>query len=434
MPLQHFPPDADQGDPEDGLPAAPSCDRGDHHDHLGDRGTDLLGTLNILRSAAGSRSLEECARRLVSAFVASTGIPDVALVLAQRRGKPLVVATGALAATEPSVLLEGATSEGDPALGPLQGPPSSDDSLVVRAAIGSPENGGVIAAMLPKNGQESLDAVIREYAELLSIALDYGVTKLRQRRLAKRIRLHRQGLERRHKLATLGELVAAVAHEVSNPLSGIIAFAELLLDDDLAPEQREAVELIRHEADRAHRVLRDVLAFARAPEPASAAADVNEVVQRVARLRALHQRRAGVALDMDLDPASPVASCAPEKLEQVILNLVINAEQALQNAAVRRVAVQTRSLAGAVEIMVADTGRGIETWAQKRIFDPFFSTKGAGEGTGLGLTIARRIVLGAGGTMRVSSQPNEGAVFTVTLPLYTVASSVARAVAGEERA
>jgi two-component system C4-dicarboxylate transport sensor histidine kinase DctB len=137
---------------------------------------------------------------------------------------------------------------------------------------------------------------------------------------------------------------------------------------------------------------------------------------------------------MDLDPANPVAACAPEKLQQVILNLVINAEQALRGAAVRRVAVRTRSLATAVEIMVADTGKGIETWAQKRIFDPFFSTKRAGEGTGLGLTIARRIVLEVGGTMRVSSQPNEGAVFTVTLPLYAVAPSAAETVAGEERA
>jgi signal transduction histidine kinase len=307
--------------------------------------------------------------------------------------------------------------------------------VLVRVAIVSRGSSGVLAAILPKNGQKSLDAAaIRKYAALLSVALDYGVTRLRQRRLAKRLRLHRQVLEHRHKLAALGEMVAAVSHEVSNPLSGIIAFAELLLDDDLPPEQRESVELILHEADRAHRVLRDVLAFARVPAPASSAADVNEVVQRVARLRALHQRRAGVALDMDLDPANPVAACAPEKLQQVILNLVINAEQALRGAAVRRVAVRTRSLATAVEIMVADTGKGIETWAQKRIFDPFFSTKRAGEGTGLGLTIARRIVLEVGGTMRVSSQPNEGAVFTVTLPLYAVAPSAAETVAGEERA
>lgn len=434
MPPYHSPLSAFEGDPEDdGFPAAPSCDRVGQQDRLRDLGIDLSGTLSVLRSVARSRSLKECARRLVAAFVASTGIPDVALVLARKRGRPLAVATGGLAAIEPSVLLEGAPTEGDLALGPPPGPPGGD-GLLVRAAIVNRGNSGVLAAILPKSGQQSLDAVMREYAELLSTALDYGVTRLRQRRAAKRIHLHRQVLERRQKLATLGELVAAVAHEVSNPLSGIIAFAELLLDDDLAPEQRESVELILHEADRAHRVLRDVLSFARAPAPASPAANVNEVVQRVARLRALHQRRAGVALDMDLDPASPVASCAPEKLEQVILNLVINAEQALQDAAVRRVAVRTRSLAGAVEITVADTGHGIETWAQQRIFDPFFSTKGAGEGTGLGLTIARRIVLEVGGTMRVSSQPNEGAVFTVTLPLHADVPSAAEAVASEERA
>ena len=434
MPPPHRPQDAHQGNREDGLPA-PSCDREGRQDHLGDRGIDLPGTLNILRSVAGSRSLKECARRLVTAFVASAEIPDVALILPQRHGKLLVVATGALAATEPSLLLREPLSEGDPALGPPQGSPGGGDSVLVRVAIVSRGSSGVLAAILPKNGQKSLDAAaIRKYAALLSVALDYGVTRLRQRRLAKRLRLHRQVLEHRHKLAALGEMVAAVSHEVSNPLSGIIAFAELLLDDDLPPEQRESVELILHEADRAHRVLRDVLAFARVPAPASSAADVNEVVQRVARLRALHQRRAGVALDMDLDPANPVAACAPEKLQQVILNLVINAEQALRGAAVRRVAVRTRSLATAVEIMVADTGKGIETWAQKRIFDPFFSTKRAGEGTGLGLTIARRIVLEVGGTMRVSSQPNEGAVFTVTLPLYAVAPSAAETVAGEERA
>ena len=223
-------------------------------------------------------------------------------------------------------------------------------------------------------------------------------------------------LRQSEKLAALGELVAGVAHEVNNPLTGISTFAQLLLEDQLTPEQLESVRLMKREADRAVSVIRDLLTFARKTGPRNVAIDMNALIEQTARLRAYGLRTAGVAVVMDFDPALQPVQGDDRQLQQVVLNLVVNAEHAMAGSTVRTLTLRTRGDANRVVIEVGDTGTGMSPDVQRRIFEPFFTTKAEGTGTGLGLSVSYGIVQAHGGTLTVQSAPGAGSTFRVTLP------------------
>ena len=230
------------------------------------------------------------------------------------------------------------------------------------------------------------------------------------------------------RLAAVGELVAGVAHEVNNPLSSISAFAQLLLrDGGLTAPQQEAVEVIRSETTRASQVVRDLLAFARRSEPRREAVDLNAVVERTLRLHTYQLTSSSVRVDLDLPPDLRSVMGDSRQLQQVVLNLVINAIQALASVpapsrareAVLRLATRAlRDDAGrdVVELEIADTGPGIPPAARARIFEPFFTTKPEGEGTGLGLSVSYGIVTAHGGTIVLADTSPRGTRFVVTLP------------------
>lgn len=232
-------------------------------------------------------------------------------------------------------------------------------------------------------------------------------------------------LRQSEKLAALGELVAGVAHELNNPLAGISAFAQLLLEDPLDPEQAESVRLIKREADRAVAVIRDLLYFSRKGGPAQGAVDLNEIVEHTLRLRSYSLRSSGIDVRVDLDPALPTVPGDGQRLHQVVLNLVVNAEQAMQGADTRRLVIRTERRDVHVMMVVSDTGAGIPPEAQHRIFEPFFTTKPEGEGTGLGLSVSYGIVKAHGGEISVASDAGTGTTFRVTLPLGPVAATTA---------
>jgi PAS domain S-box-containing protein len=225
-------------------------------------------------------------------------------------------------------------------------------------------------------------------------------------------------LGRTEKLAAIGELVAGVAHELNNPLTGISTFAQLLLEDKLEGEQLESVSLIKREADRAIGVIRDLLLFARKTDERDVMVDVNTIVQHTVRLRALASRSSGIEVHMQLDPSAPKVRGDEQKLQQVLLNLLVNAESALRDARVRHLSVNTRSKNRAVVIVVSDTGHGMTPLVSQRVFEPFFTTKPPGEGTGLGLSVSYGIIQAHGGTISVESAPDVGTTFTISLPLY----------------
>jgi PAS domain S-box-containing protein len=228
-------------------------------------------------------------------------------------------------------------------------------------------------------------------------------------------------LGRTEKLAAIGELVAGVAHELNNPLTGISTFAQLLLEDKLQGEQFESVSLIKREADRAISVIRDLLLFARKTDARDVAVDINTIVKHTVRLRALASRSSGIEVHMHLDQSNPQVRGDEQKLQQVLLNLLVNAESAMRAAKVRHLTITTRHKKGMVYIVVSDTGHGMPPSISERVFEPFFTTKPPGEGTGLGLSVSYGIIQAHDGTISVESTPDVGATFTIALPLHSEA-------------
>ena len=226
-------------------------------------------------------------------------------------------------------------------------------------------------------------------------------------------------LGRTEKLAAIGELVAGVAHELNNPLTGISTFAQLLLEDNLEGEQLESVSLIKREADRAIGVIRDLLLFARKTDARDVPVDINTIVKHTVRLRALASRSAGIEVHMRLDDSNPQARGDEQKLQQVLLNLLVNAESAMEGTQLRHMSLTTQRKHGMVQIIISDTGRGMPPAVSQRVFEPFFTTKPPGEGTGLGLSVSYGIIQAHEGTISVESTPDVGTTFTILLPLYS---------------
>jgi two-component system NtrC family sensor kinase len=219
------------------------------------------------------------------------------------------------------------------------------------------------------------------------------------------------------RLAAVGELVAGVAHEVNNPLSSISAFAQLLLrDGSLTHPQRESIEVIRAETMRASQVVKDLLAFARRSEPQQAPLDINGVVSRTLRMRQYQFSEAAVRAVPDLADHLPSVMGDARQLQQVCLNLLTNAVQAMSPAGGGTLQVRTYAAEGTVRLEVNDTGPGILPEARAHIFEPFFTTKKEGEGTGLGLSVSYGIVSAHGGTIEVVDTGARGTTFRVSLP------------------
>jgi two-component system, NtrC family, sensor kinase len=222
------------------------------------------------------------------------------------------------------------------------------------------------------------------------------------------------------KMVALGELVAGVAHEINNPLTGISAFAQILLEEELGDEQRESVQLIKQESDRAKGVINDLLLFARKTERGSGPVDVNTVIEQTVRLRSYPLRNAKVTLKLELDSQHPLVSGDSQKLQQVLLNIISNAEHAMQERSERTLTLRTARDGDQVIIHATDTGKGMPAEIIRRIFEPFFSTKPAGIGTGLGLSVAYGIINAHGGTITVDSEPDVGTTVTIVLPALAV--------------
>jgi len=235
------------------------------------------------------------------------------------------------------------------------------------------------------------------------------------RNLTDERRLEEQ-LRQSEKLAALGELVAGVAHELNNPLAGISAFAQLLLEEPLTDEQRDSVRLIKREADRAGGVIRDLLLFSRKPGAARSPVDINEIIELTLRLRNYSLRSAGIDVTLDLTRGIPRVRGDDQRLQQVLLNLLVNAEYAMQRAPVKRLTVRTEPHNHGVLLTLADTGSGMAEETRQRIFEPFFTTKPSGQGTGLGLSVSYGIVQAHGGSISVESQLGSGSLFRIYLP------------------
>lgn len=227
------------------------------------------------------------------------------------------------------------------------------------------------------------------------------------------------------KLAALGQMVSGVAHELSNPLTSIMGYAQRLLSRADLPGRTAELRQIYQEADRASSILRQLLLNARETLPERRAVSLNQIVQRAMDLQGFSLAAEKIRVEIDLDPALAFVRGDPGHLQQVLMNLVGNARQAIeQQGQGGTIRLRTKTIGERrVLLEVSDTGPGIPRAILARIFDPFFTTKPPGVGTGLGLAIVLSVVREHGGQVHVLSPPQGGAVFQIELPAVSEMST-----------
>jgi len=232
-----------------------------------------------------------------------------------------------------------------------------------------------------------------------------------ERALRKRERLHLES----EKLAAVGRLAAGVAHEINNPLTTVLTFSHLIRENEgLGDQDRQDLDLVIRETTRASEIVRGLLDFARERPAVKEALDVNDVVRRTTALLGGQKAFQGIRVQEHLQEDLPAVDGDLNRLQQVLLNLSLNACEAMPQGGTLTISTSARP--GSVLLTVADTGCGIRAEHLDRIFEPFFSTKPVGKGTGLGLSVSYGIVQRHGGTLEVESEVGHGTTFTITLP------------------
>ncbi len=229
-------------------------------------------------------------------------------------------------------------------------------------------------------------------------------------------------LVRSERLASVGRLAAGLAHEIGNPLAALMGMVDLLLDGDLEPhEQHDFLRRMRAETERIHRTLNDLLEFARPARQRSdrptPPGDVEAAVHDTAALVVHQASMRELELCIDVYPGLPKVTIANEQLIQVLLNLILNAADALQGQAGGSVSVVAKPSDAGVCIAVEDNGKGVPAALVDQIFEPFFTTKEVGRGTGLGLSVCQGLVAAAGGSLSLEASERRGARFIVQLPM-----------------
>ena len=259
------------------------------------------------------------------------------------------------------------------------------------------------------------------------LALAHDITE--RKRAAEELTRQRESLYQREKLAALGSLLAGVAHELNNPLSVVVARA-VLLEEQGDSVTRAAALKIRTAAERCARIVRTFLAMARQQRPTRGPVAVNDVVVAALDITSYAVRTSSIEVTLDLSKDVPLILADADQLHQVLLNLIINAQQSLQDRpAPRWIRVTSRfdRTADEIRITVADNGPGIPRHLRARVFEPYFTTKPVGTGLGVGLAVSLGIVEAHGGTLTVDCPIDGGAVFTIALPVGAVDANVSDA-------
>jgi signal transduction histidine kinase len=343
------------------------------------------------RTAARTRSLELQVATIGVALLLLSGVIGAVLVkILSRPIRDLVDATGRIAAGDLTARVS----------------PASEDEIGV---LGNAFNR--MAADLEVARAE----VLMERADL-------------ERRVALRtaeLERAQETLIQTEKMSAVGQLVAGVAHELNNPLTVVLGYAGLILERSHDPELRRKLELMSGEAERARKIVQNLLAFARKQKKERSRVDLNEVVTRTLGLRAYHLRSGNIRIETDFADDLPPTLADFHQLQQVILNLLVNAEQAMQDSKRgTRIRATTRREGDSLVLVVEDDGPGMPPAIRSRIFEPFFTTKPVGRGTGLGLAICYGVVAEHGGDIQVESEPDRFTRFRITLPIVPVPEGV----------
>ncbi|MEW6197634.1 MAG: cache domain-containing protein [Planctomycetota bacterium] len=266
-------------------------------------------------------------------------------------------------------------------------------------------------------------SLLEQYAQQWTEALEEKVQE-RTEQLART----QAAMDRHQRLAALGQLAAGVAHEINNPLGGILTFATLVqeaLPVD-SPIRGDVDEIVR-QADRCRRIVQELLEFSRQREVRRGSHDLNDVLSRTLALLERQASFQNITVVRELAPDLPAAVIDESQMQQVFMNLIMNAVDAMGEHGTLTVQTGHDPQRGVIFARVRDTGCGIPDHLREAIFDPFFTTKAPGKGTGLGLAVVCRIVQAHGGELQVESEVERGSAFTVILPLTTPGEDVAAA-------
>ena len=371
----------------------------------------IAGGLELSEAVSGARAAAERAHAMVD------GSP-LPMALVDRQGRVLQL-------NQAGCRLLGIAAETE-ALGThLEALGLSPSEISLHLALARPRHGdpwhGRVLVTQPSGDRRICDCTI---TGLSGVAPDSLLVALYDR--TDELRAQRE-LIAREKLATVGEIASGVAHEVNNPLAAIRMEAELLGRASKDPETSTTAATITREVDRAARIVRSLLRLARRADTTPTRVQMNDLVHDVAEIRQRVLRTEGVEFRTTLDQATPPVLGLGQELQQVVINLVTNAEYVVRGRHPAIVQLRTQTREGWVRLTVDDSGPGVPRDIRGRIFDPFFTTKGPDEGTGLGLAICQRVVTEVGGKIWIEDSDLGGARFVVELPAapeYVVATSV----------
>ncbi|MBN2326089.1 MAG: cache domain-containing protein [Candidatus Omnitrophica bacterium] len=226
----------------------------------------------------------------------------------------------------------------------------------------------------------------------------------------------RQQIGQSEKLASIGRLAAGIAHEINNPLTGVLTFAHLLRqNENFSSQDRQDLDVIIQETTRVREIVRGLLDFARESPSMREPLNFNDVIEQTLKLVRSQKEFREVQIQQNLDPSIPPVKADKNQLQQVLLNLCLNACEAMQNGGDLTITTQSHQ-DGYVAVLISDTGCGIAAEDQEKIFDPFYTTKPVGKGTGLGLSVSYGIIQSHGGDIDVESRIGEGTTFKIVLP------------------
>jgi PAS domain S-box-containing protein len=228
------------------------------------------------------------------------------------------------------------------------------------------------------------------------------------------------------KLSAIGQMISGVAHELNNPLTTVMGYTQLLLAGKLDEDVKADLQKVYDDALRAQRIVQDLLIFARQKKPERAPTDVNEAIERTLALRSYELTVDNIELIMELEEDLPWTMADAYQLQQVFLNIINNAQQAMSQRGRPGVfTVRSERVGGdTIRVSFSDTGPGIPPQVLPKIFDPFFSTKEVGTGTGLGLSVSHGIIQEHGGRIWAESEPGSGATFVIELPVISWADEL----------
>jgi PAS domain S-box-containing protein len=256
----------------------------------------------------------------------------------------------------------------------------------------------------------------------ISSAIERSILYEETRQAYDNLRRTQEQLLHSEKLAAVGQLISGVAHELNNPLTAILGYSQLLTSSGQMGQQGiEYADKLYKQAQRTHRIVQNLLSFARQHKPERVAAKINQVLEDTLALRDYDLRMSNIRVHLELAADLPVTAADPYQLQQVFLNLVNNAVDAiLEHSSDGDLWVRTGTNGDRLFIEFTDSGPGVQD--ASRVFDPFYTTKPVGKGTGLGLSICYGIITEHGGTIRVRNIPTRGAAFTIELPFQAAAA------------